>query len=522
MTHWAEEVARELLKIGERHVISTGISPSGTFHVGHLREILTGDAIYRAVVKLGGDARFIFLVDDADPLRKVPAGIDESFKEYIGVPIWQVPSPDGSSKSWSEYHLEPFLEVLNDLGASPEVIRTSRIYKNGEFKDIILTVLRNRERLMRILEDVTGRRLPEDWYPFMPQCTSCKRIDSTRVLSFEGEYVYYKCSACGHEGKVSVSSWAGKMPWRVEWPAKWRLFEVTCEPFGKDHAAAGGSYDSGSRIIREVFEREPPYPVPYEWFMLKGKGAMSSSKGVVVSAYDFVKANIPQVVRFLYVKYLPMTHVEFDPIWGSLNVYDEYKQYERVYFKLEEPTHGMKDVEYIYWLSQPDGKIPERPPIQLPYRHAVVLVQIAKDFDHFLEILRRQYSEEEINENVEYLRIIYQRAKSWVEKFAPENVRFKVLERVSRDVIGELDETQRQFLKSLVEIFESEEFTWSPQEIHSTIHNVAKKFGLSHRRAFGVIYMIFLGKPEGPRAGYFLYSLGRDFTIKRLKEVLEL
>lgn len=522
MTHWAEEVARELLKKCERHVVSTGISPSGVFHVGHLREILTGDVIYRSIVKLGGDARFIFLVDDADPLRKVPVGVDESFTEYIGVPIWQVPSPDGSSKSWSEYHLEPFLEVLNDLGATPDIIRTSQLYREGKFADIIVTVLQNRDKIIRILEEVTGRALPKDWYPFMPQCESCRRIDKTKVLGFEGKNVYYKCENCGHEGHVSISSWAGKMPWRVEWPAKWKLFGVTCEPFGKDHAAAGGSYDSGSRIIREIFGNEPPYPVPYEWFVLKGKGAMSSSKGVVVSAYDFVKANIPQVVRFLYIKYLPMTHVEFDPIWGSLNIYDEYKQYERVYFKLDKPTPGMKDVEYVYWLSQPDGNTPKRIPIQLPYRHAVVLVQIARDFEHFLEILERQYNKAEIESNVAYLKTIYERARNWVKIFAPENIRFKVLENIDADIIKKLSDKQVKFIEELIKLMMEDNFEWSPQNIHTTIHELAKRFKLSHREAFGVVYKVFLGKSEGPRAGYFLYSLGKEFVLKRLKDVLEL
>ena len=37
---------------------------------------------------------------------------------------------------------------------------------------------------------------------------------------------------------------------------------VTIEPFGKDHATRGGSYDSGARIVREVFGGEPPLPWP--------------------------------------------------------------------------------------------------------------------------------------------------------------------------------------------------------------------------------------------------------------------
>ena len=35
--HWADQVARELLEVQPRHLLSTGITPSGEYHVGHLR-----------------------------------------------------------------------------------------------------------------------------------------------------------------------------------------------------------------------------------------------------------------------------------------------------------------------------------------------------------------------------------------------------------------------------------------------------------------------------------------------------
>ena len=35
--HWADQVARELLEVRPQHLLSTGITPSGEYHVGHLR-----------------------------------------------------------------------------------------------------------------------------------------------------------------------------------------------------------------------------------------------------------------------------------------------------------------------------------------------------------------------------------------------------------------------------------------------------------------------------------------------------
>ncbi|SVB65038.1 uncharacterized protein METZ01_LOCUS217892, partial [marine metagenome] len=46
--HWADHTAQTLQDRGGPQVIASGITPSGEFHVGHLREILTAEMIHRA------------------------------------------------------------------------------------------------------------------------------------------------------------------------------------------------------------------------------------------------------------------------------------------------------------------------------------------------------------------------------------------------------------------------------------------------------------------------------------------
>ena len=94
----------------------------------------------------------------------------------------------------------------------------------------------------------------------------------------------------------------GKLTWRVDWPARWAMLGVTVEPFGKDHATRGGSYDTGARIAREVFDYEPPLPVPYEWISLKGQGDMSSSKGNVLSIGQALELVPPEALRYLVMR----------------------------------------------------------------------------------------------------------------------------------------------------------------------------------------------------------------------------
>ena len=86
--HWADVVAEKLLKDSNEHIISSGITPSGPIHLGSMREILTADAIVRAVNDKGGKAKLIYIADNADPLRKVYPFLDPRvYEKYVGMPL---------------------------------------------------------------------------------------------------------------------------------------------------------------------------------------------------------------------------------------------------------------------------------------------------------------------------------------------------------------------------------------------------------------------------------------------------
>ena len=69
--HWADFRAQRLSERDVPQVIVSGITPSGEFHIGHLREILTAEMIHRACLDAGLDSRYVFIVDSMDPLRRV-------------------------------------------------------------------------------------------------------------------------------------------------------------------------------------------------------------------------------------------------------------------------------------------------------------------------------------------------------------------------------------------------------------------------------------------------------------------
>jgi len=82
--HWADVLANQLLEEKKKHVLATGITPSGPIHIGNMREILTTDAVYRSIIEKGGDADFIYIADtDNDMIRQdIPNGIKGCFFKF--------------------------------------------------------------------------------------------------------------------------------------------------------------------------------------------------------------------------------------------------------------------------------------------------------------------------------------------------------------------------------------------------------------------------------------------------------
>ncbi len=250
----------------------------------------------------------------------------------------------------------------------------------------------------------------------------------------------------------------GKLTWRVDWAARWQILGITCEPFGKDHAAAGGSYDTGVRIAREIFNYEPPYPVPYEWIHLKGKGAMKSSKGIVIPVREMVEILPPEIVRYITIRVRPERHIEFDPGLGLLDLVEEFEEK----FKEKDRSVELSLVGEVVYSD-------------VPFRHLIVVGQIANwDLNKALEIIERTgYTVDEVTRKDVERRLKY--ARKWLEKYAPDNIKFEIPEKVSVT----FSEEEKEFLRVYAERLRSD---MKPEEIHMLVYDVSKELGINHRR----------------------------------------
>ncbi len=523
MKHWVENVADSLLERDvKEHVVASGTSISGSIHIGNSCDVFIANAVTKALKKQEAPAEVIWIADDYDPLRKVPYPLPPEYEKYLGIPYAHIPCPEGCCENFVEHFKKPFIDTLDDFGISLKAYSGEKMYKEGIYNDYIRISLENAPKIREIFNKYRENPLADDWLPYNPICKECGRINTTFAYKHDDDMVHYRCE-CGHEGIMDIKSGEGKLTWRVEWAARWKIFGITCEPFGKDHAASGGSYDVSSIISNEIFDYPAPYPVPYEWITLKGD-AMSKSKGVFFTPGQWLEIGAPETLNYFIFRSKPLKHKDFNPEMPFLDFIDQYDRVERIYYDFEEPAsqkEGEK-AKKIYEISQID--LNDRMPFQPSYRFMTVAYQIADgDIKRVFEILKKNSQLPEYMNNLEFedldkedrnrLEMRMNHVENWLSKYAPEFVKFNVMKKIPKLPLGE---DQTEFLLKLSDILEKK--TYTAEELHDEMYNLLRELDMKPQKAFQAIYKTIIGKKQGPRAASFVLSLDNDFVIKRFRK----
>jgi lysyl-tRNA synthetase class 1 len=509
--YWLDHIAEQAMAAhpeGEI-VVESGHAPSGYYHIGTLREILTASAIAWRINQAGRQARHIDFVDDLDALRKIPAGVPEEWRKYIGQPLYLVPDPTGKHASWAEWLLSDLYDSLRQLGLEPEVRYAHIEYPTGAFTPYIESALDKLKQGRVIITELSKRELPEDWSPVQILSES----NSLREWNFTGwdkkRQVVYWCDSQGDTGELDYTTGRVKLDWRFDWPARWALLGVNVEPFGRDHASRGGSYDTGAQIIRDIFGAEPPMPVPYDFINRAGDTKkMSKSAGDVVTVKRALEIMPPEIVRFFILKSLPSRQLFFDQGVGLYNLIDEYAVLQSEVHNGEHP-----EFEQAYRVASATTK--EQTISAVPFGHLVQCYQAAeRDDGRTLELLERSGHSETVARERDVILRELRFVNNWLDSYAPENVRFSVQKTLPK---VQLSDEQKLFLTKLAKTIEEEQ-DLNGQGMHDAIYAAATATDLKPGQAFVALYRVILGQDSGPKAGWFLASLNRDWLTARLRD----
>ena len=508
--HWADKYAEQIIERKpnkEEYLIETGVTPSGIIHAGNFREILTQYFVYKAVKEKGKKARYIFFWDDYDRLRKVPQGVDEKWKEYIGIPISKVPDPWGCHDSYASHFKTKAIEEMKKLGIKVEFKTATEEYEKGTFTEQIKIALENTKKIRSILNKFRKEDLPENWLPIRIYCEKCGK-DTTEAKYLGNYELEYECK-CGAKGKINFKEKPAnaKMPWRVDWPARWTHYDIDFESSGKEHQASGGSVDTADLIALEVYNQQPPIEPMYEFIYFKGqKEKMSSSKGNVITITDLLEVYEPEIILYMYNTRINRSfEISFDA--DLLNVYNYFDKAKKMYYgKTEEKDENEARRYELAKLSNEYTDLPQ-------FSTCVNAIQIAVgDVEKAKEILKKTgHPYEHADERLKL-------AWNWVQKYAPEQFKFTIkenLDEIKEDI--RLHTWSDEIKELLKETADEVKKGATGDELQQFIFNKAKEKEVPVKIAFMTFYQLLLGKSRGPKLGPFLASLDTDFVIKRLR-----
>lgn len=512
-------------------VVASGVSPSGPIHMGNLREIMTSHFVADELERRGRNVRFILFWDDYDRFRKVPfgvPGVDETWAQYIGQPLSDVPAPHGSEHpTWAMHFISQFVNSLDALGVHPEYISQAEEYANGTYLDAIVTGLNSRVRIGTELAalQTKGERLdPQSYYPFRAYCTRCGR-DTTHGTSWdEVEQTFgYECD-CGYAGQGTLfDDVYGKLVWKVDWPMRWAHYGVSFEPCGADHMSPGSSWDAGERIV-PVFDGVRPLGQGYSFVGFDGQAKMASSSGGAPTPSDLLPVLGPHLIRWLYARSRPNAAFTVDML-ETARLYDSWDAlsrkvtggkgkdgdiaaFTRATTTAENavPNDDTADVSFGAWTSFAD----------MTNGNADAMMTLANSS------LGRESGALPFGRG--------QRATAWVENYMPVSERTVFRTEPNVEAWNRLDENVRQAIRVLADGLESNGSSLS--ELTRWTFGVPKlMFGFDvdernlpdevrsfQREYFTAVYQLLISSDSGPRLPLLLTCLG----FERAKGLLDI
>ena len=516
---WPDKIAEELIKNWKvkKHVITTGISMSGEPHIGNANDVIRGDAIRLALLSKKVTAELVWISDDLDPFRSVPADLPAELKNYLGVPAAFIPDFWDCHKTFTEHFEDKFLKQLESVFVKPTVLLGVEMYRKGMYNEVIKIAMGKRAAIAKILNKYREHPLGADWYPVDVICEKCKKIATTKIINYDpkNNEVEYVCrpeeiilhrknpvTGCGHKGKISILNGNSKLTWRVEWAARWVFLKSTCEPFGKEHAAAGGSWDTGKEIAEKIFRYKPPYPVIYEHFLVEG-AKMSKSKGNVITVPDMLK-------------YMPAAHLRYWMFQGRLtiaknivlekiapHVFDEFDRAEEAFFNPEKLEK--KDQVNLSRAYQLAVVKPEKESTHIKFDLLKSLVAIAPE-EKELDFVKIEFKKNNIKIDETELKNKIALIKNYIEKFERrKEIEIKLSAKESKAL--------KEFISKLRKAKDAE-------EIQKIITEITAGNNLPIKDFFRIVYRILFSTDTGPRLSQYIMQVGKEEIIKKLQSVL--
>ncbi len=491
---------------GDLVTFETGYGPSGAPHIGTFGEVVRTLMVMNAFTTLTENAypvRLLIFSDDYDAFRSVPEGLPESMKEHLGKPLSDVPDPAYEGMSFAQVNNSTLMhfvrKILRDRGLTSTATKAvepvvefrsaTQVYRDGELNEVLERVWDNHQAILDILLPTFGDDRKATYCAFMP-------VHNGRILhsgvNLDSQYpcVVYRDENTAEPFTISVDVGNGntKLQWKVDWAARWTLFDVDYEMHGKDLT---DSYTASSQICR-VLGGTPPLNMIYELFLDANGKKISKKLGNGTTLEQWFQYGSRDALA-MYMFQSPKSAKKLTPEIIP-RVSDELANFASRF-------KGPEDRDNPAWHVLAGRELPE-----VTYGLMLNLAQVSKASDPTVLL-----------EYLEQYRPIADDQREAIEAMALHVINYArdhgLLDRETRDPT----EQEALAFVDLACRFIAMSPGLSAENFQYQVYEVGKAHGFEPLRDwFKALYEVLLGESSGPRFGAFATAYGIEKTAQLL------
>ena len=138
------------------------------------------------------------------------------------------------------------------------------------------------------------------------------------------------------------------------------------------------------------------------------------------------------------------------------------------------------------------------------------MCNVVQIYENDFDKIKQEYGLKE-KDDIERLKTRAKCAWNWLQKYAPEDMKFHVQNEASI----KLGEKEKEAVNKLINYLEKHEKV-EEKLLYDEFYNIAKGSGIEPSEFFKACYRILIGKERGPKLAGFILTLGKERVLKLL------
>ena len=481
-------------------LFETGYGPSGLPHIGTFGEVARTTMVRKAFEQISDiPTKLICFSDDMDGLRKVPDNLPqpEMLAANLGKPLTSIPDPFGTHESFGHHMNARLRAFLDHFGFDYEFKSSTETYKSGEFDKALLEILKQYDKVMKVMLPTLGEERQQTYSPFLPISPVSGKVLLAKVVKTDlakGTITYVEED--GSERETPVTGGHCKLQWKPDMGMRWAALGVDYEMYGKDHLASAPLYDSICKIAGGV----PPAQMMFELFLDEKGQKISKSKGNGITIDEWLKyAPAESLALYMFTSPRKAKKLYFDVIPQQVDDYLTHLE------KYAIETDAEKRLDNPVWHIH--GGNPPAPESSIRFSLLLNLVSACNaDSAAVLWGFISRHTPGMSPATHPMLDKLAHYAVRYYHDFVKPTKKFREPTEMERTAMAEL----RSYLTSL-----SGPEATDGEAIQTKIYEI----GVTHygkenlREWFKANYELLLGQSQGPRMGSFIALFGAKETI---------